>query len=161
MIIESLEEVAEITARHKKEGKTVGLITGCFDIIHAGHMELFEIAKKHCNIIVVGVDSDENVRLNKGSNRPINSYKYREYVLNNCKNVDYIFKVYNKHNVKEYFEYLYKELLPTHIITHTLADTYAPIKKSYATKYNITFIVINTNRLNSTTSIAQKLGFEI
>lgn len=76
--IKTLLQVAEIAAKAKKSGKTVGLITGCFDVIHLGHVELFQFAKKHCDVVVVGLDSDETIKLNKGPGRPIHNISQRE-----------------------------------------------------------------------------------
>ena len=44
---------------------------GCFDILHRGHLDLFEYAKS-LGYLYVGVDSDEKVRRDKGKDRPYN-----------------------------------------------------------------------------------------
>ena len=76
--IKTLAQVAKVSSHDRKIGKTVGLITGCFDVIHAGHVDLFRFAKKHCDLVIVGLDSDETIKLNKGPNRPIHNIAQRE-----------------------------------------------------------------------------------
>ncbi len=76
--VKSLVQVAKIAVLAKKAGKKVGLITGCFDVVHSGHVDLFRFAKKHCDLVIVGLDSDETIKINKGSNRPIHNIFQRE-----------------------------------------------------------------------------------
>ena len=63
---------------------------GCFDILHPGHMELFKIAKSLGDRLIVGLDTDEKVRKDKGSNRPINSLDFRKSMLESNKNIDLV-----------------------------------------------------------------------
>jgi rfaE bifunctional protein nucleotidyltransferase chain/domain len=60
---------------------------GCFDILHRGHIELFEYAKSLGDYLVVGIDTDERVRQLKGSSRPINNLKDRKYMLESIKHI--------------------------------------------------------------------------
>ena len=68
--------------------KKLGFVNGCFDVLHIGHIRLFEFAKKHCDILVVGIDTDERVKELKGPDRPINNQDERAEFLMNLKNVD-------------------------------------------------------------------------
>jgi len=54
----------------RKKNKTIGLTSGCFDLIHFQHFWYFIRCKRHCDVLVVGVDSDEMVRKEKGPHRP-------------------------------------------------------------------------------------------
>jgi D-beta-D-heptose 7-phosphate kinase/D-beta-D-heptose 1-phosphate adenosyltransferase len=64
--IQSLSNLGKILLKLKKQGKTIGLITGCFDVFHIGHVETLNFAKKHCDILIVGLDNDRTVAINKG-----------------------------------------------------------------------------------------------
>ena len=61
---------------------------GCFDIMHPGHMELFKAAKSLGDRLIVGVDTDEKVALDKGPDRPINNLAYRVAMLEAVKYID-------------------------------------------------------------------------
>lgn len=70
-------------------------INGCFDVLHMGHIKLFQYAK-YCegatilqpNWVCVGIDKDERVSKLKGPNRPINNEKDRFEFLESIKYVD-------------------------------------------------------------------------
>jgi len=63
---------------------------GCFDILHRGHIELFRYAKSLGDKLIVGIDTDERVKLDKGEDRPINTLDDRIYVLNSIKYIDMV-----------------------------------------------------------------------
>ena len=61
---------------------------GCFDILHRGHIELFKYAKSLGDKLIVGVDTDEKVKLDKGKNRPINNIGDRVVMLESIRYID-------------------------------------------------------------------------
>ena len=61
---------------------------GCFDILHRGHIEMFRYAKSLGDELVVGIDTDEKVKLDKGDNRPINNLQDRMYMLQSIKYIN-------------------------------------------------------------------------
>ena len=63
-------------------------INGCFDVLHVGHIRLFEFAKIFGDKVIVGIDSDNRVKELKGDSRPINSQEDRKEMLLSLKNVD-------------------------------------------------------------------------
>ena len=62
-------------------GKKIGFTNGCFDLIHPGHIALLETSKTHCDILVVGLNSDRSVAKLKGSERPIQDELSRKIIL--------------------------------------------------------------------------------
>ena len=68
-------------------GKVV-FTNGCFDILHAGHVQYLNEAKKLGSTLVVGLNSDESVKRLKGSDRPLNNVNDRKFLLENLKAVD-------------------------------------------------------------------------
>jgi len=63
---------------------------GCFDILHAGHIEYLRQAKGMGDILIVALNSDESIIRLKGENRPIQPLVYRQKVLESIEYVDYI-----------------------------------------------------------------------
>lgn len=74
----------------RKEGKKIVFTNGCFDIIHAGHVDYLDKAKKLGDVLVVGINTDESVRKIKGENRPIVPLEMRVKVLSSLKPVDFV-----------------------------------------------------------------------
>ena len=63
-------------------------VNGSFDVVHAGHIELFKYARSVGDRLVVGTDTDERIRELKGSSRPINKQHHRITMLNAIKYID-------------------------------------------------------------------------
>lgn len=63
-------------------------VNGSFDVVHAGHIELFKYARSVGDYLVVGTDTDERIRELKGPTRPINKQIHRLSMLNAIKYID-------------------------------------------------------------------------
>ena len=66
---------------------------GCFDILHRGHVSMFEFCHNHASPaqeVVVGVNTDRSIQELKGNNRPILSLEDRVGVLRAVQWIDYI-----------------------------------------------------------------------
>lgn len=79
-----------VMARAHLKGKKIVFTNGCFDILHAGHIEYLSRAKKLGNILVVGLNTDSSVKKIKGAGRPINNQNDRAKVLASLYFVDYV-----------------------------------------------------------------------
>ena len=71
--------------------RKIGFTNGCFDIIHYGHLKLFEFCKHRCDYLIVGIDSNEMIKKAKGDYKPIYNQEIRKYVLENIRMVDEVF----------------------------------------------------------------------
>ena len=76
--------------RMKKRGLKVVFTNGCFDIIHAGHVQYLEQSRNLGDYLVVGLNSDSSVRRLKGITRPLNNQQARAEVLAALYAVDYV-----------------------------------------------------------------------
>lgn len=65
-------------------------VNGCFDILHPGHIELFKVARSLGDRLIVGIDEDEKVKKDKGSDRPINSLFFRKTMLESIRYIDIV-----------------------------------------------------------------------
>ena len=65
-----------------------GFMTGTFDIIHRGHIEILKYGKSLCDEFIVAVDTDDRVRNKKGNSRPFNNLEDRIEVLRSICYVD-------------------------------------------------------------------------
>ena len=86
----SRKEIIEIIKSLKAEGKKIVFTNGCFDILHAGHVDYLAKAKEKGDVLVIGLNSDASVSRIKGALRPIINENERAFVLSNLCSVDYV-----------------------------------------------------------------------
>lgn len=67
----SREELHEHIRSVRLSGKRIVFTNGCFDLVHAGHIEVLEKARQKGDFLVVGLNTDRSVRSLKGPNRPL------------------------------------------------------------------------------------------
>ena len=80
-VAETEKQVVDQVIKWRELGKKIGFTNGCFDLIHPGHIALLETSKTHCDILVVGLNSDRSVAKLKGSARPIQDELSRKTIL--------------------------------------------------------------------------------
>ena len=88
--IKNWSEISSIISELKKNEKKIVFTNGCFDILHIGHIKYLEAAKKHGDILIIGLNSDQSIKVIKGENRPINTQDDRANILAALKVVDYL-----------------------------------------------------------------------
>ncbi len=69
-------------------GKKIVFTNGCFDILHLGHVDYLEKARSLGDKLVVGLNTDASIKINKGKNRPIVNEKSRARVISSLFFVD-------------------------------------------------------------------------
>ena len=72
----------------RDQAMVVGFTNGCFDILHPGHIRLLEEAARHCDRLIVALNSDASVRRLKGPSRPIQDEMARARVMGAISFVD-------------------------------------------------------------------------
>ena len=88
--IQSLAGLAGIRRRLKRAGRRVVLPNGCFDLLHAGHVEYLAAAKRCGDVLVVALNGDRSVRALKGKDRPLVPQAARAQLLAALEAVDYV-----------------------------------------------------------------------
>jgi len=74
----------------RKGGARVVFANGCFDLLHVGHVRYLEAARALGDILVVGINGDEQVRRLKGEGRPFVPERERAEVIASLRAVDYV-----------------------------------------------------------------------
>jgi rfaE bifunctional protein nucleotidyltransferase chain/domain len=83
----------------RKNGARVVLANGCFDLLHVGHVRYLEGASALGDILIVGINSDEQVRALKGAGRPFMPERERAEIIASLRAVD-IVTIFNEPNVE-------------------------------------------------------------
>jgi D-beta-D-heptose 7-phosphate kinase / D-beta-D-heptose 1-phosphate adenosyltransferase len=83
---------------------------GCFDILHRGHLKLLNDSASFGDFLVVGLNSDESVKILKGNDRPINKQDDRAYNLISLKAVDIVI-LFSQETPKELIQFINPDIL--------------------------------------------------
>jgi D-glycero-beta-D-manno-heptose 1-phosphate adenylyltransferase len=89
-LILNRKEIVERVNEEKAKGLTVVLTNGCFDVLHAGHVRYLEGARALGDVLVVGVNSDQQVRALKGEGRPLLPQHERAELIASLEAVDLV-----------------------------------------------------------------------
>lgn len=90
----SSKKIVESVAQISRNNKKVVFTNGCFDILHPGHIAMLKYAKSQGDILVVGLNSDSSVKMNKGDSRPYIRQDGRAKMLEALDCVDYVVLFY-------------------------------------------------------------------
>jgi len=85
-----LAELLSALESRRREGLRICFTNGCFDLLHAGHIESLEFARAQGDLLVVGLNSDSSVRQIKGEGRPVYPASDRARILAALEAVDYV-----------------------------------------------------------------------
>jgi D-beta-D-heptose 7-phosphate kinase/D-beta-D-heptose 1-phosphate adenosyltransferase len=88
--LRSREVLAQELRVRQGMGQRVAFTNGCFDVLHAGHVQYLQEARAQADLLVVGLNSDASVRALKGPARPVNDAAARALVLAALEPVDYL-----------------------------------------------------------------------
>lgn len=97
-IIHNQEQLKLVVDELKRNHKKIVLTSGCFDILHVGHIKNVIESKKMGDILMVCISNDSQIKKLKGESRPINNYQDRIDLFKTIKYVDYII-LYDERNI--------------------------------------------------------------
>lgn len=86
-ICKNINEIKELLPKER----SITLVGGCFDLIHIGHIHLFEYASQVEDILIVAVLSDSYIKKYKGKNRPIINQDQRAKMVSSINGVDFVY----------------------------------------------------------------------
>tara|TARA_B110000444_G_scaffold120821_1_gene113628 strand:- start:292 stop:768 length:477 start_codon:yes stop_codon:yes gene_type:complete len=92
----NLKDLIERVSQLKTNNIKIGFTNGCFDLLHKGHLYSISEAKKKCDYLIIGVNSDTSVRKIKGPSRPIDDQENRVLSLSKLEDVDAIIIFYEE-----------------------------------------------------------------
>jgi rfaE bifunctional protein nucleotidyltransferase chain/domain len=101
-------DIAAFVSAQRARGKRIVFTNGVFDLLHPGHVRYLQQARALGDVLIVGLNSDESVRRNKGSDRPITPENERAEVLAALDCVDAVV--------------VFPEETPAEIVRHVLPD---------------------------------------
>ena len=84
------EEIGRVAEELRQAGRKVVFTNGVFDLLHPGHVRYLRQARELGDALIVGVNSDRSVRLNKGEGRPIHVEAERAEILAALQVVDVV-----------------------------------------------------------------------
>ncbi len=125
----------------------VGLTSGCFDLIHFGHLHYLERCKALCDKLIVGVDADAMVRAAKGPARPIIPALERLALINSLHVVDAAFLL----------DAIVRQFRVTHVFKHAGFKDLANVAGVTGTGAELV-IVPDVDGLVSTTEIVARIS---
>ncbi len=94
----------------KRKGQRLAATNGCFDILHAGHINYLQAARNAADALIVGINSDRSVKELKGPTRPIQNENDRAAIIAALQSVDGV--------------YIFEELRATKFLELTQPDLY-------------------------------------
>lgn len=157
----TFESAIEKIAESRDRGEKIILAQGAFDIVHVGHLLYLRLSKTFADKLFVGLDTDEDIKINKGQHRPYNPLYDRLDLLSELHHVDYAFPLLaagEYRNIDTYTERL--ALLKPDMLAVSHFDPLLENKRISADKAGVEMVVINDIWVNSTTNLAQKMGLE-
>src|SRR5256886_15287546 len=86
----NLDEAAAVAARLGTGGRRTALATGCFALLHVGHVRSLRAARRLGDVLFVGINSDAAVARLKGPGRPLMPAAERAELLSSLRDVDHV-----------------------------------------------------------------------
>jgi D-glycero-beta-D-manno-heptose 1-phosphate adenylyltransferase len=83
-------ELIRIVERARNDGERIVFANGCFDVLHVGHVRYLKAAKALGDLLIVGINSDDQTRRLKGEGRPLLPEDQRAEIVSSLKVVDFV-----------------------------------------------------------------------
>src|SRR6185503_17727026 len=94
------EELVKQVESARAAGARIVLANGCFDVLHVGHVRYLAGARELGDVLVVGINSDEQVEIQKGDGRPVLPATERAEIVAALESVSFV-TIFNEPTVEE------------------------------------------------------------
>lgn len=84
------DELIKLVEADRQSGKRIVFANGCFDVLHVGHVRYLEAARALGDLLIVGINSDEQARRLKGEGRPLVPQDQRAEIISCIAAVDLV-----------------------------------------------------------------------
>lgn len=136
-------------------GKKIVFTNGCFDVIHAGHIQLLNKAKQQGDVLVVGLNSDDSIKRIKGEKRPINTFVCRAEILSSISYIDFIVEFEEDTPIS-----LIEKLNPSVLVKGGDYSEEDIVGYDYVTSHGGKVVIVPFVYNQSSTKILKSLGYE-
>jgi rfaE bifunctional protein nucleotidyltransferase chain/domain len=150
-VFASAQAVQDYITPLRAAGKKLVTTNGCFDIVHAGHIQYLNEAKHLGDILVVGINSDASVKKLKGELRPIQNQFDRVKLMGALRMVDGAF-IFYEDDPRAFLEILRPDI-------HVKGGDYQRdiLEKDVVERYGGRIEIVSFKQGYSTTSLVEKI----
>jgi len=149
----SREELANRIAAVRENGARIVLANGCFDVVHVGHVRYLAGARALGDILVVGINSDEQVAIQKGAGRPVLPANERAEIVAALESVTYV-TIFDEPTVEQ----LLLALKPDVHAKGTDYTTESVPERDVVRSYGGEVAIVGDPKDHSTTEILARIG---
>ena len=147
------EELIREVASAREAGARIVLANGCFDVLHVGHVRYLAGAKQLGDILVVGINADEQVAIQKGAGRPVLPANERAEIVAALESVNYV-TIFNEPTVEQ----LLLALKPDVHAKGTDYTTETVPERDVVRSYGGQVAIVGDPKDHSTSEIIARLG---
>jgi len=133
----------------RDKGLKIGFANGCFDILHAGHVNMLNTARSNCDKLIVGVTSDTIIAKQKGKGRPILNEEERAFIISALAAVDLVIIIFDDTPIR-----VLQKLKPEIIVKGKDYEGIDFPEKSFLESYGAK--ILYTPTLNSSSALIKK-----
>jgi D-glycero-beta-D-manno-heptose 1-phosphate adenylyltransferase len=153
MTILNREELVERVAAAREAGAKIVFANGCFDVLHVGHVRYLAGARELGDILIVGINSDQQVAIQKGAGRPVLPASERAEIVAALESVSYV-TIFDEPTVEE----LLLALKPDVHAKGTDYTTDTVPERDVVRSYGGQVAIVGDPKDHSTSAIIARLG---
>ncbi|HEY4423118.1 MAG TPA: adenylyltransferase/cytidyltransferase family protein [Pyrinomonadaceae bacterium] len=147
------DELAHRIAEARESGARIVLANGCFDILHVGHIRYLAGARELGDVLIVGINSDEQVAIQKGAGRPMLPATERAEIVAALESVTYV-TIFDEPTVEQ----LLLTLKPDIHAKGTDYTTESVPERDVVRSYGGQVAIVGDPKDHSTTEIIARVG---